>query len=157
MVLSKRADLLYVISCLRSGSAEAAGMRPGDYIVDIDGVSTEDKSIMEVEAMLKGPSGSNVRVSVFRSARTEPLVLEIKRGKTESAIGSRILEGNVGLLEIPALSGDAVQCFPYPARSIETRHYDGQLGQGKFTSGCRVGSRGPKENGKSFFSVVPPE
>ena len=45
VVLSKRTDLIYAVSTTRNGPAAEAGLRPGDYLVVIDGVNVEDMSI----------------------------------------------------------------------------------------------------------------
>ena len=37
LVLSKRSNILYVVATAQNGPADSAGMRPGDYLVSIDG------------------------------------------------------------------------------------------------------------------------
>src|SRR3990172_4590668 len=71
LVLSKRTDVVYIVTVHRGGPAEAAGVRSGDYLIMIDGVSVEEKSILEVESLLRGAPDSSVKVSVFRSARSK--------------------------------------------------------------------------------------
>ena len=89
VVLSKRAELICVVSTQRNGPAEEEGIRPGDYFIAIDGVSVEDKSILEADSLLRGPEGSKVKVTVFRSARTKPLEVELTR-KADARACSRI-------------------------------------------------------------------
>ncbi len=110
LILSKRADLICVVSTQRDGPSEEAGIRPGDYIIAVEGASVEDKSILETESLLRGPEASKVKVSVFRSARTKPLDIELTR-KADAPIpaGSRMLEDNVGLLEVPSLAGSTIE------------------------------------------------
>ena len=69
LVISKRGDVVYIISVQRNGPGDAAGLRPGDYLMTVDGVSTEDKNLVEVESLLRGAPNSPVKVTVFRSAR----------------------------------------------------------------------------------------
>jgi len=113
MVLSKRADLICVVSTQRNGPAEEAGIRPGDYVINIEGVSVEDKSILEAESLLRGAEGSKTKVTVFRSARTKPLEVEITRKHEPPApVTQRMLEDKVGFLEVPSLSdstGDQIR------------------------------------------------
>lgn len=108
-VLSKRADLTYVVTTHANGAAEKAGVRPGDYVVAVDGMSVEDKSILEVDSLLRGAEGSAVKVTVYRTSRTKPVDLEITR-KPEVAVPvtSRILDNSVGLLEVPSLARPAI-------------------------------------------------
>ncbi len=110
VALSKRADLIYVVSTERNGPAEEAGLRPGDYVIAVDGVNVEDKSIVETESLLRGPEGSKARVSVFRSTRTKPAELEITRkADAPMPVGARMVERNIGLLEISSLGGATVE------------------------------------------------
>jgi carboxyl-terminal processing protease len=105
VVLSKRTELIYVVSTRRNGPAEEAGLRAGDFVIVVDGVSVEDKSIPEVESMLAGAEGSKVKVSVFRSSRSKPVEFEVaRRAETVPPVGSKMLDGGVGLLEINSLA-----------------------------------------------------
>ena len=109
VVLSKRADMIYVVSAQRGSSADEAGVRSGDYLVSIDGVNTEEKSILEVEGLLKGADGSKVKATVFRSARTKPLEIEMTRkSATPAPVNMRMLDNNVGVLEVASLGRSAL-------------------------------------------------
>ncbi|NWG13233.1 MAG: S41 family peptidase [Acidobacteria bacterium] len=109
-VLSKRADVLFIVSLQKDGPAESAGLRQGDYLVAIDGVGVEDKSILEAESLLRGAPGTKVKVSVFRSARTKPLEIEItRRAESPAAPASQMIGEGIGLLEVPSLAGSAAE------------------------------------------------
>jgi carboxyl-terminal processing protease len=101
MILSKRADIISVVSTERGGAAEEAGIRPGDYVVALDGVDIENKSIMEADSLLHGAAGTKVRATIFRSARTKPLEVDVILKSTEAIpVVSKMLDGDVGLLDI---------------------------------------------------------
>jgi carboxyl-terminal processing protease len=105
VVLSKRTDLIYAVSVQHDGPADQAGIRPGDYVVAVDGTGTEDQSIPEVESMVRGPQGSSVKITVFRSSRSKPVDIEVSRKLDSPAlVESRMLDGNIGLLEASSLS-----------------------------------------------------
>ena len=104
LVLSKRADVMYVVSQTRSGPAESAGMRAGDYVVAVDDKSTDDMSIMEATSLLRGATGSKVKITVFRGSRPKPLDFELVRTvETAVPVTSRMLGGNAGLLDVSSL------------------------------------------------------
>jgi carboxyl-terminal processing protease len=109
MVLSKRANVIFVVSVQKGGPAEAAGIRPGDYVMALDGSGVEDKSILEAESLLRGAPDSKLKVSVFRGARTKPLDVEITRKPDmPAAPASRMLDGGIGVLQVPSLAGSSV-------------------------------------------------
>lgn len=110
LVLSKRSDVIYVVSCERNGPAAAAGVRPGDYMVAIDGSEIEDKSLLEAEGLLRGVTGTKVKVSLFRSSKSRVFDVEIIRSEqSASPVNYRMLEGNVGLLGLTSLSDASVE------------------------------------------------
>lgn len=58
-----------------------AGLRPGDIIVYVDGKSTEGLDTGQVAAMLKGPRGTPVRISVTREGSPQPLEFTLVRAE----------------------------------------------------------------------------
>lgn len=109
LVLSKRSDVIYVVSCERNGPAAAAGVRPGDYMIAIDGTEVEDKSILEADSLLRGSPGSNVKVSLFRNSKTKIFDVEIARAtQVANPVNYKMLDRNVGLLSVASLSDAAV-------------------------------------------------
>jgi carboxyl-terminal processing protease len=105
LVLSKRADVMYVVSEERNGPAEQAGIRAGDYLVGIDDQTVDDKSIMETTSLLRGAPGSKVKITVFRGSRPKPLDFELARKvDAQAPTNSQMVNGNVGLLDISSLA-----------------------------------------------------
>ena len=110
LVISKRGDVVYVISVQHNGPADAAGLRPGDYLMTVDGVSTEEKNLIEVESMLRGAPNSSVKVTVFRSARTKPVEYELSRKPdAPEQLNTQMLGGGVALLDISSLAPGAIE------------------------------------------------
>ncbi len=56
-----------------------AGIRPGDVIVSIDGKTTEGMDSAAVAALLKGPRGTHVSVTMAREGAAKPLVFDLVR------------------------------------------------------------------------------
>jgi carboxyl-terminal processing protease len=110
LILSKRSDVIYVVSCERDGPAAAAGVRPGDYMIAIDGSEVEDKSVLEADTLLRGSPGSKVKVSLFRNSRTKVFDVEMTRSEqAASPVNYKMLDRNVGLLNVSSLSDAAVE------------------------------------------------
>jgi len=110
VILSERADVLFVVALNKGGPAEAAGLRQGDYVVAVDGIGVEEKSLLEVESMLRGIPGSTVKLSVFRSARTKPVEIEIARTPESPATpSSQLMSDGIGLLQVSSLAGSAAE------------------------------------------------
>jgi len=107
-VLAKRGDVVSVVSVLEGSAAQQAAIRPGDYLISVDGVSTEYKSVIEADALLQGQPGSKVKVGVFRSARSQPVEIEISRAAGTGPLPeAKMLEDKVGLLDVSSLQAGA--------------------------------------------------
>lgn len=105
VVLSKRANIIYVVAVERNGPAAQGGLRAGDYVTSIDGVNVEDASLLEAESLLRGSPESKIKVTVFRGAQTKPIELEmVRRSNAAAPAGSRMLDARIGILELPSLA-----------------------------------------------------
>jgi len=62
--------------------ADKAGLRPGDIILKIDGISMENKSVMDVSSLLRGEANTPVTLTVLREPR-QIFDVKIERAKIE--------------------------------------------------------------------------
>ncbi len=119
VVLSKRADIIYVVAARRDGPAANAGIRPGDYIVAVDDQNVESRSIVEVESLLRGAPGSTVKVAVFRGSETKPIELKPVRTKpVPVAVGSQLRDDGIGVIEISSLASQAPEQIRVKVQSL---------------------------------------
>jgi len=63
-----------------------ADLRRGDVIVAVDGKDVTKKDSAGVADLLRGPRGSQVRVSVMREGATEPVTVTVTRGEIETSL-----------------------------------------------------------------------
>jgi carboxyl-terminal processing protease len=70
-----------VVSPMPGTPADRLGLRPADQIIAIEGKSTYGFSEDDVRNRLRGPEGSQVRVSIRRSGLDEPFDVNISREK----------------------------------------------------------------------------
>ena len=84
-----------------TGPAYKAGMLPGDIIYMVDGVDVTGMDINNVVAMMKGPEGTEVKVTVVREGAADPIELTITRAKIEiETIEYEMLENKIGYILI---------------------------------------------------------
>lgn len=67
ITISLISDELYIMSVIQGNAASKAGIRIGDRIVTVNGVKVRKQSIDEVRALIKGVSGSSVRLGIARN------------------------------------------------------------------------------------------
>ena len=70
-------------SVIPSSPAESAGLRGGDTILSVDGVSTEGQSIDTVVSRIRGDAGTTVSLSVLHSGASDPVSISIVRAKVD--------------------------------------------------------------------------
>jgi carboxyl-terminal processing protease len=110
IVLSKRSDVIYVVSCEHDGPAAAAGLRPGDYLISINGQDVEEKSLLEVNSLLRGSPGSKIKLTIFRGLRAKLLDFDIVlKNQVPMPINSKMLDGKVGFLSVASLADSSVE------------------------------------------------
>ena len=108
--VSKRFGYAAVISVLPSGPADKAGLENGDIIEAIDGKSTRDLSLAEINGQLIGQPGSSVTFSIVRARRAEPQKVTVTRDVVAlPQISDKMLEDGIGYLRPYALAKGRAQ------------------------------------------------
>jgi carboxyl-terminal processing protease len=92
---------LRVIAARDGSPAARAGLRPGDYIRAIDGISTRDSSVYEGMRVLSGKPGTKVSLTVLRGNAAEPHTVDITREELGAMpTKGRIAQPGVGYVRI---------------------------------------------------------
>ena len=74
-----RAGRLIIVSPIEGGPAEAAGIRPGDIILEVDGEVIEGLSLLEAVARIRGPKGTVVQLLVKHLGALDPVLISVER------------------------------------------------------------------------------
>lgn len=72
-------NVLTVIAPIPGSPAARAGVAPWDRVVEIDGKTTENMTLLEAVKKLTGPPGSSVKIKVFREGETDMLEFTLVR------------------------------------------------------------------------------
>jgi carboxyl-terminal processing protease len=79
MQVGPRNNKVIVIAPFAGAPAYRAGIRPGDIIIAVDGKQTDNMSTSDVAELLKGPKGTNVKITVLREGTDKPLDFNVTR------------------------------------------------------------------------------
>lgn len=79
MEIGIKNDTIMVIAPLKNTPAERAGLKPSDYILKIDGRSTENLTVEEAVSLIRGDVGTTVKLTVIREGWTDIRDFEITR------------------------------------------------------------------------------
>jgi len=111
-VLTKPPRLGYpvILSTFPGGPAAKIGLNSGDIIESIDGLTTREMNLVQINAMLSTPSGKPANLSVIRNRRAEPEALSVNREVVQPPpVEAKIVEGNIAYVKIPYLSAGKAQ------------------------------------------------
>ena len=76
-------ERLTIIAPIAGSPAEGAGIKAGDKILEIEGVSTEEMSLAEGVLRIRGPRGTSVKLLILHVDESNPLEIEIIRDLIE--------------------------------------------------------------------------
>ncbi|HVT03128.1 MAG TPA: S41 family peptidase [Thermoanaerobaculia bacterium] len=102
ILVTKRNEQVTVITPLEGTPASRLGIRAGDIISEVEGISTNELSLDEVVKRLKGPKGSTVHIKIVRTGMKEPIPLTIVRAAipTNSISNVLMVRPGVGYIRI---------------------------------------------------------
>jgi carboxyl-terminal processing protease len=111
ILVTKRNDQVTVITPIEGTPAARLGVRAGDIISEVEGVSTSELSLDEVVKRLKGPKGTTVHIKILRTGIKEPIPLSIVRAAvpTNSITNVLMIRPGVGYIRIKDFTSTTVR------------------------------------------------
>src|SRR5437588_1712556 len=85
MQVGPRNNKVIVIAPFVGTPAYRAGIRPGDIIIAVDGKPTDNMNTSDVAELLKGPKGTNVKITILREEVDKPMDFNITRDEIPRA------------------------------------------------------------------------
>jgi len=108
--ISKRFGYGAVISVIPGGPADKAGIENSDILEAIEGRTTREMSLAEIQSLLAGDPGSNVNVSVVRARRDEPQKVTITRNTVKIPdVSEKSFEDGIVYIKVDAFNKGKAQ------------------------------------------------
>lgn len=95
-----------VVSPMRGSPAEQAGVKAGDYITHLDGKFIVDGDLDDAVAKMRGPAGTQIKLTIYRPGRDEPFDLTLTRAVITLEPVTSKLEGRVAVVTVNEFSHD---------------------------------------------------
>jgi carboxyl-terminal processing protease len=118
-----QADTIMVVSPIAGGPSEAVGILSGDRIVMVEDTIVAGVGITNADVMqkLRGPGGTEVKVSVYRRNETELVDFVIKRGNIPiySVDVAYMVNDSVGYIKISRFAATTYDEFIASAEQLE--------------------------------------
>lgn len=105
LVLLKEHGIVYVVAAEKGSPAEAAGIKSGDIVAEVDNRTTRTMPIWEIQEVLAGKPGTRVSLELIRVGESVPVSFEL-RPFDPPPVGMSDVEG-VAMLRIPSFEKGA--------------------------------------------------
>jgi len=94
-----------VISPIDDTPASRAGVKSGDYIVKIDDQQVQGKTLMEAVKMMRGPVGSEIKLTIRRIGKKQAIDKIIKREIIQiRSVDAKIIKKDIGYLRLKSFN-----------------------------------------------------
>ena len=104
------AGVVKVISPIDNTPASKAGLKAGDYIVKIENVQVQGKTLMEAVDLMRGPVGSSIEITVRRRGVKKALIFNITREIIEvQSVKSELIDKNIGYIRLTSFNDNSSQ------------------------------------------------
>ena len=111
--------LIKVISPIDDTPAAKAGLKPGDYVAAIDGVSIQGQPLNDAIDKMRGAPGSKVVLTVLRTGQKKPFDVTLARAviRVDSVKFHR--EGDVGYIRLTAFNEQTASGLDRAIRTLK--------------------------------------
>ena len=106
--VSMEAGVVKVISPIDDTPASRAGLKAGDYIVKINDIQVQGKSLSEAVDLMRGPVGSGIELTIRRRGEKKALTFNIIREVIQvQSVKSEILDKNIGYIRLTSFNDNS--------------------------------------------------
>ena len=106
--VSMEAGVVKVISPIDDTPASKAGIKAGDYIVKINDIQVQGKSLSEAVDLMRGPVGSSIELTVRRIGKKKALNFIIVREVIQiQSVKADLLEKSIGYVRLTSFNDNS--------------------------------------------------
>ena len=103
--VSMEYGVVKVISPIDNSPASKVGVKAGDYIVKINDIQVQGKSLTEAVELMRGPVGTDIEITVRRKGEKKALTFIITRDIIEVAsVKSKVINEKTGYLRLTSFN-----------------------------------------------------
>ena len=103
--VTMEAGVVKVISPIDDTPAYKAGFKAGDYIVKINDIQVQGKSLTEAVELMRGPVGSNIELTVRRKGVKKAITFNLTREIIQiQSVKSEIINNNIGYIRLTSFN-----------------------------------------------------
>ncbi len=118
--VSMESGVVKVISPIDDTPASRAGIKAGDYIVKINDVQVQGKSLSEAVDLMRGPVGSGIELTIRRRGERKALIFNVVREIIQiQSVKADILEKSIGYLRLTSFNENSSKQIEREIKKLE--------------------------------------
>ncbi|MDC2969760.1 S41 family peptidase [Candidatus Pelagibacter sp.] len=103
--VTMESGVVKVITPIDDTPASRAGVKAGDYIVKINNIQVQGKSLSEAVDLMRGPVGSGIEITIRRRGLKKALTLNIVREIIQvKSVKADLIEKNIGYIRLTSFN-----------------------------------------------------
>ena len=120
--VNMESGVVKVISPIDDTPASRAGIKAGDYIIKIDDIQVQGKSLSEAVDLMRGPVGSSIILTVRRLGQRKALKFEIEREIIQiKSVKADLFKKNIGYLRLTSFNENSGEQIRDKIREFEKK------------------------------------
>ena len=120
MIEDTKTNQIMVLAPIKGSPAEKAGIRPGDYIIAVNGEECTADDMTAISTKIKGEEGSTVKLQILRGEET--LDFEIQRENIiVNPVEGEVLENNIGYIEFSSFDENTAEEFKTKFEELQSQ------------------------------------
>ncbi len=113
-------NMIQILSPIKNGPAEKAGILPGDIILSVDGEEITADDMDTAPAKIKGEIGTTVKLEILRG--TEQIEFDLVRDNIIiNPVESEMLESNIGYISFTSFDENTAESFKEKYLELESQ------------------------------------
>ncbi len=118
--VSMEAGVVKVISPIDDTPASKAGIKAGDYIIKINDVQVQGKTLMEAVKLMRGPINSSIDLTIRRRGEKKIINKTIIRKMIQvKSVEAKIIKNNIGYLRLKSFNSNSSKQLVEKIRNFE--------------------------------------
>ena len=118
--VSMETGVVKVISPIDDTPASRAGIKAGDYIVKINDIQVQGKSLSEAVDLMRGPVGSGIELTIRRRGNKKALIFNVVREVIQiQSVKADLLEKNIGYIRLTSFNENSGKQIEQEIKKLE--------------------------------------
>lgn len=125
--LGMEAEQIIIVAPLKNSPAQAAGLRAGDIILEVDGAKTINWTLQKAVSKIRGKRGTEVVLGIYRPETEEELDIKIIRDTIKVDSVELEYEDEVAILRLNRFGDNTNDQWDKAVSEISGKYQDGEI------------------------------